>query len=73
MLCVNRSQLIAWYCGTLLDFEDGKGLIVDEFLCKEADEVLERGETVYLTKNGRVISLLKKKNDKIIEEPYEED
>ena len=51
MLTVDITHFVAWCEGTLLDFKNGVGFVVNERECIEADKALQRGETVLL-RNG---------------------
>jgi hypothetical protein len=47
-ITVDRTHLIAWLDGVLIDMRGGVGLIVNEVDCIAAKDGLDRGETVLL-------------------------
>lgn len=55
-ITVDRAQFLAFQQGILLHFKNGSGIAVDEQACEEAEEALERGETIYLTVNRQIVS-----------------
>ena len=60
LFTVSRTEFIAWTEGELLNFENGKGIAPDELACEEAKRLLDAGETIGLTVNGRLFSTMKK-------------
>lgn len=52
---VDRAQYIAWFNGILMDFRNGKGIVVNESEAIAADEALARGEPVLLRNGSRLI------------------
>ena len=50
---VLRSHLLSWANGIVLDFANGRGLVVNELACREAEEAMDRGKTIYLLSEDR--------------------
>lgn len=44
---VDKEEFKMWMKGVLLDFKNGKGIVVNEIECEAAEAALERGEEVY--------------------------
>lgn len=44
MQTVDRAEFISWGQGVLLDFENGKGIIVNEENCENAEKALMNGK-----------------------------
>jgi len=70
MLTVPRAQFIAWTNGTLLDFENGSGIIVDELACEAAKAALDKGETIGLLIKGRIVTTMRLVDGSYQEEPF---
>lgn len=71
MQTVDRAEFISWGQGVLLDFENGKGIIVNEENCENAEKALMNGEKVALTSNGKIVSYISIKDNCIFEEEGE--
>jgi hypothetical protein len=54
-LTVDREQFIAWCSGTLLNIENGSGVMVNEQECSDANAALARGEPVLLRCGSRLL------------------
>lgn len=54
MLTVDRTEFMMWCEGTLLDFHMGKGVVVNEKECEEAEMALNNGEVVLLRDGARI-------------------
>ena len=54
-ITVDRTHLIAWLDGVLIDMRGGTGLIVNESDCTAAKDALDRGETVLL-REGNIMT-----------------
>jgi hypothetical protein len=55
LVTVDRDQYIAWCNGLLMDFKNGRGIVVNELEAVTADEALSRGEPVLLRVGNRLI------------------
>ena len=51
---VDLDEFKMWLDGTLLHFENGKGIVVNELECEAAEEAISRGEEVYLKRGNRL-------------------
>lgn len=67
MQTVDRAHYILWTQGTLLLNQEGHAVVVNEKQCIAADEALERGETVYLTIDGVIVSEMNIIGEAIVE------
>jgi hypothetical protein len=57
MQTVERNDLMLWCEGVYIKVDEVLGIIrVDEVACQRAVEALEKGETIALTEQGRIIS-----------------
>lgn len=54
MLTVDINHFKLWCEGTLLDFRNGSGIIVNERECIDADEALQRGEKVWVREGSEL-------------------
>jgi len=53
-LTVDRFHFAAWCEGVLLDMREGRGFVVNETESEDAEEALNRGETVLLRDGARL-------------------
>ena len=67
MQIVDRDGFIGWQSGILMYFKHGNGFATPDRDCIAAEDALNRGETVALTKNNRIVSYLEPGRDVIIE------
>ena len=54
MFVVDRDDFASWCEGVLLDFSNGVGFVVNEKECLEAEDALQRGETVALRAGSKL-------------------
>ena len=73
MFTLKRVDMINWSCGTLLHFENGKGVAVDEHACMEAERRMGEGETIGLTSNGEIVTTMRLYKDGYREKKYNGD
>lgn len=72
MFTVNREKFIAWFNGALFERDsEGKVLVFDYDKHEEVEQRLMAGETIGLTMNGKIVSVLVNKPEGIFEEKYE--
>jgi hypothetical protein len=67
MKTVNREEFVLWGRGILLDFENGKGVVVNERACEAAEVALLAGEKIALTLDNTIVSYMILKNDCLYE------
>ena len=68
MQTVDRNVFIVWTEGFLLDFKNGKGVVVPEADCLAAQEALDRGEKIGLTRKGKIVTYMVATSDGYYEE-----
>jgi len=56
MITVDRQQYMNWVHGTFLTMINGRGPACNEGLCQAADDALQHGERVWLTRAGNIVS-----------------
>ena len=53
---IQRSQMLMWASGILIDFAKGRGIAVNELACRTAEQAMDRHETIYLlSEDGRKV------------------
>lgn len=67
MQTVDREEFMNWTQGILLNRDKHKKVIVNELDCKLAEEALKNGETIYLTKNGKIVSIMIPEGNNFVE------
>jgi hypothetical protein len=69
MLVVDRDSFMAWMQGILLERDaEGYVLVGDSVDNERAEDALEKGETIGLTVDGRLVSTLRDAGEEIVEE-----
>jgi hypothetical protein len=58
MFTVNRENFTAWTQGILLDNRHGHYIAGDDVACEEAEQRLQKGETIALTVRGEIVSTI---------------
>lgn len=63
-ILIDRAVLMGWTEGILIDRKrDGSCLCLDgnevDRKCKAAEKAMDAGKTIYLTRNGKVVSTMK--------------
>lgn len=70
-ISVDRNQFINWCKGVFLDLRNGKGIVVNETLCKKAEDELKAGKTITLTLNYEPVSTVKMVGEVFVESALE--
>ena len=68
MIQVNREEFMLWSTGLLLDNDKGSVLCFDRKEHQEAEDAMERGETIVLMVEGKPFSTMSLQGDGFEEE-----
>ena len=67
LVLVNRTEFLGWTKGILVDIKNGRGFVVNELACKQAEEELKKGNKIGMTINNKLYSYLVPKDGKFVE------